>query len=144
MAEDFKAYQRQTVANARALAQHLTDGGFKLVSGGTDSHLVLVDLRGLDITGKDAEAALEEAGITVNKNTVPFEKLSPFVTSGVRIGTPAVTTRGMREDDMAAIGAMIVEVLSRPQDRGVRSRIREAVRDMCQRFPLYPKEESLL
>jgi glycine hydroxymethyltransferase len=84
---------------------------------------------------------LEKAGITVNKNTVPFEKRSPFVTSGIRIGTPAVTTRGMKEDDMAAIGSMIVEVLSHPQDRGVLSRIRQSVRDMCQRFPLYPDKE---
>jgi glycine hydroxymethyltransferase len=141
MAQDFKDYQRQTVANARALARYLTNGGFKLVSGGTDNHLILVDLAELDITGKDAEAALEKAGITVNKNTVPFEKRSPFVTSGIRIGTPAVTTRGMKEDDMAAIGSMIVEVLSHPQDRGVLSRIRQSVRDMCQRFPLYPDKE---
>lgn len=141
MSEDFKANQRQIVANARALAQHLKDAGLELVSGGTDNHLILVNLTGLDITGRDAEEALDEAGITVNKNTVPFEKRSPFVTSGVRIGTPSVTVRGMKEQEMATIAAMIVDVLNRPKDRAVIRRVRESVRDLCDRFPLYPDKE---
>lgn len=138
MSEDFKAKQRQTLANARALAKHLTDASLKLVSGGTDNHLIVVDLSGLDITGNHAEKALDEAGITANKNTVPFEKRGPFVTSGIRIGTPTVTTRGMKEKEMATIAAMIVDVLSHPKDRGTVRRVRESVRDLCNRFPLYP------
>jgi glycine hydroxymethyltransferase len=137
MSEEFRAYQRQTVANAKALARHLTDAGFELVSGGTDNHLMMVDLTALDITGKEAERVLEKAGMTVNRNTVPFEKRGPSVTSGIRIGTPAVTTRGMKEDDMATIGAMIVDVLNHPQDEHVLRRARESVRDLCDTFPLY-------
>jgi len=140
MSESFKAYQRQTVANAAVLAQHLMDAGLKLVSGGTDNHLLMVDLRDLGISGRDAEKALEEAGITVNKNTIPFEKRSAFVTSGIRIGTPAVTTRGMKEHEMAVIGAMIVEVLNEPSNQVVLRRVNESVRDLCERFPLYPSE----
>jgi glycine hydroxymethyltransferase len=142
MSEKFKEMQRQTVANARALAQHLTDAGFKLVSGGTDNHLILVDLTGLDITGRDAEKALEEAGITVNKNTIPFEKRSPFVTSGIRIGTPSVTTRGMKEQQMANISAMIADILNHPKDAGVVRQVRESVRDLCERFPFYLEEHA--
>ncbi|OEU52771.1 MAG: serine hydroxymethyltransferase [Desulfobacterales bacterium S3730MH5] len=138
MSEGFRAYQRQTVANAGALAQHLMGAGLKLVSGGTDNHLMMVDLSNLGITGRDAETALEEAGITVNKNTVPFEKRSPFVTSGIRIGTPAVTTRGMKEQEMATIAAMIIEVLNQPNDQTVLRRVNDSVRDLCERFPLYP------
>ncbi len=142
MSENFRASQRQTVANARALAQYLTDAGFKLVSGGTDNHLVLVDLTSLDITGRDAEKALDEAGITVNKNTIPFEKRSPFEASGVRIGTPSVTTRGMKEQEMSTIAAMIVDVLNQPKDQGVLRRVRESVRDLCDRFPLYSGQDA--
>jgi glycine hydroxymethyltransferase len=141
MSEDFRDYQRQTVANAKALARHLTDAGFELVSGGTDNHLMMVDLKALDITGREAERVLEKAGMTVNRNTVPFEKRSPSVTSGIRIGTPAVTTRGMKEDDMATIGAMIVDVLNHPQDEHVLRRARESVRDLCDRFPLYSEKD---
>ena len=137
MSESFKAYQHQTVANAAVLAKHLIVAGLKLVSGGTDNHLLMVDLRDIGISGRDAEEALEEAGITVNKNTIPFEKRSPFVTSGIRIGTPAVTTRGMKEEEMAIIGAMIVEVLNHPDNQVVLSRVNEAVRDLCEKFPLY-------
>jgi glycine hydroxymethyltransferase len=136
MSEGFKAYQRQTVANAAALAQHLMDAGLKLVSGGTDNHLVMLDLSDLEISGKDAEKALEKAGITVNKNTIPFEKRGAFVTSGIRIGTPAVTTRGMKEQEMASIAAMIFEVLNQPNDQAVLHRVNEAVRHLCERFPL--------
>ncbi|MDY6952618.1 MAG: serine hydroxymethyltransferase [Thermodesulfobacteriota bacterium] len=142
MSEAFKAYQRQTVANAKAMAQGLTDAGLLLVSGGTDNHLMIVDLRTSGMTGKDAEEALGKAGITVNKNTIPFETRSPFVTSGIRIGTPAVTTRGMKEQEMAVIAAMIVEVLNDPQDEGLLGRCRESVRDLCTRFPLYGGEEG--
>jgi len=141
LSEDFKVYQRQTVSNATTLAHHLIEAGFKLVSGGTDNHLMVLDLRDVGITGRDAEKALEEAGITVNKNTIPFESRSPFITSGIRIGTPAVTTRGMKESEMAAIASLITEVLNHPQDQMVIRRVREAVHDLCEKFPLYPKEE---
>jgi glycine hydroxymethyltransferase len=136
---DFKTYARQIVANARALAETLMEHGFHLVSGGTDNHLMLLDLRPShpELTGKDAEAALESAGITVNKNTVPGETRSPFVTSGLRIGTPALTTRGMREAEMRRVGAWIREVLSAPGDGARISRIRNEVRELCAAFPLY-------
>jgi len=142
MSKDFKATQRQTVANARALAQNLADAGFELVSGGTDNHLMLVDLTSLGITGAEAEKALDEAGITVNKNVIPYEKRSPFETSGVRIGTPSVTTRGMKEQEMSLIAAMIVDVLTHPKDEGVLRRVRKSVRDLCNRFPLYPEKDG--
>ena len=138
--ESFKAYQRQTMANAAVLARHLMDAGLRLVSGGTDNHLVMVDLSDRGITGRDAEKALEEAGITVNKNTIPFEKRGACVTSGIRIGTPAVTTRGMKEEEMATIAAMIIEVLDQPDNQAVLRRVNAAVRSLCEKFPLY--EES--
>ncbi len=140
MSEEFKADQRQTVANAKALARHLMDAGLTLVSGGTDNHLMLVDFADLDITGSDAEKALDKAGITVNKNTIPFEKRSPFVTSGIRMGTPSVTVRGMKEQEMATIGALIVDVLNHPKDRTTLRRVRESVWDLCARFPVYAEE----
>lgn len=140
LSDNFRAYQRQTVANAKALAQHLLEAGFKLVSGGTDNHLLLLDLRDVEITGLDAEKALDEAGITVNKNTIPFESRGPSVTSGIRLGTPAVTTRGMKEPEMALIAALIVEVLRDPQNETTISRVRETVQDICKKFPLYPED----
>jgi glycine hydroxymethyltransferase len=133
----FIEYTRRVVANARALAAGLMERGFKLVSDGTDNHLMLVDLRNRNMTGKDAERALGVADITVNKNTVPGETQSPFVTSGIRIGTPAVTTRGMREGEMRAIAGMIDEVLSAPNDSGVAERVRRRVRELAGAFPLY-------
>jgi len=142
LSQDFKDYQRQTVVNAQALAQHLAKGGLKLVSGGTDNHLMVVDLRDTEITGKDAEKALDDAGITVNKNTIPFESRSPLVTSGIRIGTPAVTTRGMKEPEMALIASQILDVLNHPQDDPVIRRVREAVRELCQRFPLFQNDNA--
>jgi glycine hydroxymethyltransferase len=142
LSEAFKAYQRQTVANAKALARELSDAGLRLVSGGTDNHLMIVDLTGSGLTGRDAEEALGKAAITVNKNTIPFETRSAFVTSGIRIGTPAVTTRGMKEREMAQIAAMIVEVLSHPKDEGVLGRCRASVRDLCTGFPLYGEEQG--
>ena len=136
---DFKIYQRQIVANARALAEGLLEHGLFLVSGGTDTHLLLVDLRKSheELTGKEAEKALELAGMTVNKNTVPGETRSPFVTSGLRIGTPAVTTRGLREADMRQIADWIVTVLADPTDENMISGVRGQIDEMCQAFPLY-------
>ena len=134
--EEFVAYQMQVVANAKHLADYLSRNKFKIVSGGTDTHLLLVDLRPQDITGKDAEEALELAGITVNKNTVPFETRSPFVTSGIRIGTPALTTRGMKEKEMEMIGDMILQTLERIQDKEFHAKTLQKVREMCEQFPL--------
>jgi glycine hydroxymethyltransferase len=137
LSNEFVSYQKQVIANAKYLAQFLITNGIKIVSGGTDTHLVLVDLRPQDITGKDAEAALEKAGITVNKNTVPFETRSPFVTSGVRIGTPALTTRGMKEQEMEQIGEMIIQTLHKIEDENFHKETRKKVRDLCDQFPLH-------
>jgi len=134
----FKVYCGQIVANARELATALTGHGFEIVSGGTDTHLMLVDLRSRNLTGKVAEKALDLAGITVNKNTVPKETQSPFVTSGIRIGTPAVTTRGMKEREMVRIAELIDTVLSAADDASLATRVREDVRELTSRFPLYP------
>ncbi|MDX1568689.1 MAG: serine hydroxymethyltransferase [Longimicrobiales bacterium] len=135
----FADYARQIVANARALAESLQEEGLHLVSGGTDTHLMLVDLRPSheELTGKEAEEALERAGITVNKNTVPGETRSPFVTSGLRIGTPALTTRGMQEDEMRQIGKWIVRVVNEPGSETVNEEVRSGVLELCERFPLY-------
>jgi len=133
----FTDYARRVVANARALASGLMERGFKLVSDGTDTHLMLVDLRNRDMTGKDAERALGAADITVNKNTVPGETQSPFVTSGIRIGTPAVTTRGMGEGEMRTIATLIDEALRAPSDPTVIERVRRRVRELASAFPLY-------
>jgi glycine hydroxymethyltransferase len=133
----FKEYSRQVVANARALSAGLVKRGFEIVSGGTDNHLMLVDLRNKNLTGKVAQLALDEAAITVNKNTVPRETQSPFVTSGVRIGTPAVTTRGMKEAQMEQIAVLIDRVLRAPDDASVKSGVRDDVRALTRQFPLY-------
>lgn len=135
---EFKTYAEQIVANAKALAEGVLSAGYELVTGGTDNHLILVDLSQKEITGKDAEIALDKAGITVNKNTVPNEKRSPFVTSGVRIGTPALTTRGMKESEMTLISGWIGEVLNNPTDEAKLARIKGQVRELCQSFPIYP------
>lgn len=134
---EFKEYSAQVVKNAQALAEGLQEQGIDLVSGGTDNHLVLVDLSNTDITGKAAEAALESAGITVNKNAIPYDQRSPFVTSGFRIGTPATTTRGMGTGEMKQIAAWIGESLQAVEDEQVQGRIRQQVRELCQQFPLY-------
>ena len=134
----FTEYCGRIVANARALAAALIGRGFHVVSGGTDNHLMLVDLRNRNLTGKVAEKALDAAGITVNKNTVPKETQSPFVTSGIRIGTPAVTTRGMGEPDMQSIAALIDDVLGAPEDAGRIASVRARVEELTKRFPLYP------
>ncbi len=135
---EFKAYQQQVLINAQTLAGVLQSSGLPLVSGGTDNHLMLADLTTWEITGKEAEAALGKAGITVNKNAVPFDRRGPFITSGVRIGTPYVTSRGMVEKEMEAIGAMIIEVLRHPEDADVLSRTKDRVAALCNDFPLYP------
>ena len=133
----FKTYCQQVVKNAQSLAAVLTKRGLNLVTGGTDNHLVLLDLSDREVTGKDAELALDHAGITVNKNTVPNEKRSPFVTSGIRIGTPALTSRGMAEAQMNEIGGWIADVIAAPQDQGRLEKIRGLVRQMCEKFPIY-------
>jgi len=137
MTPAFKEYQAQIVRNAAAMAKTLLARGYRLVSGGTDNHLMLVNLKDTPLTGKEGEAALEHVGITVNKNTVPFETRSPFVTSGIRIGTPAVTTRGMKEKEMERIGNLIADVLSAPSDASVQRRVETEVRALCDAFPLY-------
>jgi glycine hydroxymethyltransferase len=135
----FAAYQRQIVANAKKLASALSSAGFRLVSGGTDNHLMLVDVFSKGITGKVAEAALGKAGITVNKNAIPFDKNPPMVASGVRIGTPAVTTRGMREDEMETIADLFTAALKAPEDDRTLGMIRVEVETLCRKFPLYPE-----
>ena len=135
LSDEFKAYQTQVVKNAKALSEALVAEGFDLVSGGTDNHLMLIDLRNKDVTGKDAEHMLDEVGITVNKNTVPFETASPFVTSGVRIGTPAVTSRGMKEDDMKEIAALIAMSINSFEEK--KDEIIERVKKLTDKYPLY-------
>jgi glycine hydroxymethyltransferase len=134
---EFADYSGRVIANAKALAAGLMERGFNLVSGGTDNHLMLVDLRNRGVTGKVAEKSLDRAGITVNKNTVPGETESPFVTSGIRIGTPALTTRGLGEAEMRAIAELIDRVIAAPDDEQVATTVRGEVREMCSRFPLY-------
>ncbi|HJF84847.1 MAG TPA: serine hydroxymethyltransferase [Megamonas hypermegale] len=137
LSEDFKTYQQQVVKNAAALADELMQKGFRIVSGGTDNHLMLVDLRSKNITGKEAQNLLDDIGITANKNTIPFEPLSPFVTSGIRLGTPALTTRGLKEADIRQVADIIAEVIEKRDDETVIARAREKVADICKRFPLY-------
>ncbi len=139
---EFKDYQKQIVANAAALAARLAENGLRIVSGGTDTHLMLVDLRPVELTGKVAEKRLEDAGITVNKNTIPFDPQKPFVTSGIRVGTPALTTRGMKEPEMEAIGDMIARVLKDIENDAVVAEVREEVRELCERFPLYAEMKA--
>ena len=133
----FKTYSKQVISNAQVLSKLLLDAGFKLTSGGTDNHLMLMDLRDKEYTGKDAEHALDEAGITVNKNTVPFETRSPFVTSGIRIGVAALTTRGMKEEHMKTVGNFIVTVLNNIGDANVIARTRKEVQDFASSFPIF-------
>jgi glycine hydroxymethyltransferase len=134
----FAAYQRQIVANAARLASTLAAAGFRLVSGGTDNHLMLVDVFSKGLTGKAAEAALGKAGITVNKNAIPFDQNPPMVASGIRVGTPAVTTRGMREPEMDIIGELMTRALRTPDDDGALAMVRAEVEKLCRTFPLYP------
>ncbi len=134
---EFKEYARQVVRNAKAMAEAFLERGYNLVSGGTDNHLVLIDLRNKGLTGREAEALLGEAGITVNKNMVPYDDKSPFVTSGIRIGTPAMTTRGFKEEEFRQVVDWIDQVLSHPGDEALRRRIRQEVEALCRQFPLY-------
>jgi glycine hydroxymethyltransferase len=134
---EFADYQKLVVANARAMVAKLQSRGHKIVSGGTDNHLFLVDLIEKGVTGKDADAALGRANITVNKNTVPNDPRSPFVTSGLRIGTPAVTTRGFKEAEVTDLAAWIADVLEDVNDEAVIARTRQAVLDVCRRHPVY-------
>jgi len=133
----FKTYQQQVVKNAQAMANTLIARGYKIVSGGTQNHLMLVDMIGKDVSGKDAEAALGKAHITVNKNSVPNDPRSPFVTSGLRLGTPAVTTRGYLEQDCVDLANWIADVLDAPADEAVIARVRDAVSAQCAKYPVY-------
>jgi glycine hydroxymethyltransferase len=135
---EFRDYSQRTIDNARALAAAFVDTGYHVVSGGTDNHLMLLDLRNKGLTGKAAEKALDRAGITVNKNTVPRETQSPFVTSGIRVGTPALTTRGMAAEEMRQVAALIDRVIAAPDDEQVLAAVRDDVRALTARFPLYP------
>ena len=137
MGPDFRRYQEQVLANARVMAQVLKERGLRIVSGGTDSHLFLVDLRAKKITGKDAEAVLGKAHITVNKNTIPNDPEKPLVTSGIRIGSPAMTTRGFAEIEAEKLANFIADVLEAPQDEAQIARVASEVKSMCQRFPVY-------
>jgi glycine hydroxymethyltransferase len=134
----FKAYQHQIVANAKRLAAGLSGAGFRLVSGGTDNHLMLVDVFSKGLTGKAAEAALGRAAITVNKNAIPFDQNPPMVASGIRVGTPAVTTRGMKAPEMDRIAGFMARVLASPDDEAVGRTVRGEVEGLCRTFPLYP------
>ena len=135
--KDFKAYQTQTQKNAKAMANKFMEMGYNLVSGGTDNHLILIDLRNKGLNGKIAEEALENSAITVNKNMVPFDTESPFVTSGIRIGSPAMTTRGLKEAEFEYIAELIDKVLQNPESEDTHKKVEQEVRDLCDRFPLY-------
>ena len=137
--DDFKSYQQQIIDNAKVLAETLTAAGLRLVSGGTDNHLLLVDvfMDGKGITGKVAEKALDDVHITVNKNTIPFDTNKPFVASGIRLGTPALTTRGMKEPEMSAIGEMIAAIIHEPESEEVKTRVKQQVAEITSRFPMY-------
>ncbi|RKZ31813.1 serine hydroxymethyltransferase [bacterium] len=139
MTDEFKSYQQRVLDNAKALAKALESGGLRLVSGGTDNHLILVDLRPKGITGKVAENALDKAAITVNKNTIPFDPEKPFVTSGIRIGTPAVTTRGMGTAEMETIGGWIIEAIDNVENDTKLEQIKQKVVELCNKFPIYPE-----
>jgi glycine hydroxymethyltransferase len=136
-ADEFRSYSRQTVTNARTLAEALEDEGFRIVSGGTDNHLMLVDLRPIGVTGKEAESRLDDVGITVNKNAIPYDPEKPFVASGIRLGTPALTTCGMKEAEMTEVAALIARTLKDPSDGGKRA-VRDRVGELTQRFKPYP------
>ena len=133
----FKADQKQVIANARAMAKTLVTGGLRVVSGGTDCHMFRVDVRNQGITGKVAEEALEAAGITTNKNTIPFDPESPFVTSGIRLGTSVITARGMKEAEAEQIGAMILKVLAAPEDAAIHAEVFNEVKALTDKFPIY-------
>ena len=137
LSDEFKVYQQQVLDNAKALADKLVKKGFRIVSGGTDNHLMLVDLRSKNITGKEAQFLLDEIGITANRNTIPFEPLSPFVTSGIRLGTPALTTRGLKEEDIREVADIIADVIENREDSAVIEAAKAKVQAICKKFPLY-------
>ncbi|MDH3973979.1 MAG: serine hydroxymethyltransferase [Deltaproteobacteria bacterium] len=137
MSDEFKAYQKQVLENAVTLAASLKEKGYRIVSGGTDNHLMLVDLTPKNLTGKVAEEALDLAGITVNKNGIPFDTQSPFITSGIRIGTPAITTRGLKNPEMKIIASFIDQILSDPENKQLQSKIKGEVKELCKKFPIY-------
>ena len=137
LSDEFKVYQQQVLDNAKALADELVKKGFRIVSGGTDNHLMLVDLRSKNITGKEAQFLLDEIGITANRNTIPFEPLSPFVTSGIRLGTPALTTRGLKEEDIREVADIIADVIENREDSDVIEAAKAKVQAICKKFPLY-------
>ena len=137
LSDEFKVYQQQVLDNAKALADELVKKGFRIVSGGTDNHLMLVDLRSKNITGKEAQFLLDEIGITANRNTIPFEPLSPFVTSGIRLGTPALTTRGLKEEDIREVADIIADVIENREDSAVIEAAKAKVQVICKKFPLY-------
>src|SRR5882724_4389858 len=139
---EWRAYQQQIVRNAKAMADALLARGHRLVTGGTDTHLLLLDLSPRNITGRDAQEALDRAWITVNKNTIPFDTKSPMVTSGIRLGTPAVTTRGMKEPEMAEIASLIDRVLSKTNAASVEASVRDQVQGLTNRFPLYTERRA--
>ncbi len=142
LASSFKRYQAQIVANARTLAQEFLTRGYRLVAGGTDTHLILVDTGAMGLTGRQAEEALDRAGITVNKNSIPFDQRPPTVTSGIRVGTPALTTRGMKEKEMVTIADFMHQALTAPTDTDLLARIEAQVRDFCSHYPLFAEEWS--
>ena len=137
LSDEFKVYQQQVLDNAKALSDELVKKGFRIVSGGTDNHLMLVDLRSKNITGKEAQFLLDEIGITANRNTIPFEPLSPFVTSGIRLGTPALTTRGLKEEDIREVADIIADVIENREDGAVIEAAKAKVQAICKKFPLY-------
>ena len=137
LSDEFKVYQQQVLDNTKALADELVKKGFRIVSGGTDNHLMLVDLRSKNITGKEAQFLLDEIGITANRNTIPFEPLSPFVTSGIRLGTPALTTRGLKEEDIREVADSIADVIENREDSAVIEAAKAKVQAICKKFPLY-------
>jgi glycine hydroxymethyltransferase len=139
LSDDFLQYQKDVQANAQAMAKSFVDRGYHLISGGTDNHLMLIDLRNKNITGKKAQESLDKAHITLNKNSVPFDDKSPFVTSGIRIGVPAITTRGLKAAHMDTIASMIDRVLTAPDDEAVILNVRQEVNAMMHAFPLYPE-----
>jgi glycine hydroxymethyltransferase len=136
---NFKKYAEQVIKNAQALAKKLIEFDFKIISGGTDNHLMLIDLRNKNLTGKAAQEMLDAVGITVNKNSVPFDDKSPLVTSGIRIGTPALTTRGMNEKDMENIAVMINDVISNPEDDKIKKDVTKRIDELTSEHPLYPE-----
>jgi glycine hydroxymethyltransferase len=142
MQPTFKDYARQVVANAKVLAKSLQDEGYRIISGGTDTHLMLVDVFSKGILGSEAEKALGEAGITVNKNAIPFDTNPPMKPSGIRVGTPAMTTRGMREAEMTQIGRWIADALNNRADADALKKIRREVFDLCEQFPLYAERRK--